>query len=124
MEQNINLTKTPVVSNQRRNVILLALCQALFMTATSAIVTASALVGYNIADDKALSTLPLAMQFIAVMIVTAPASYLMKIIGRRNGIIVGLIIGIVGSALATVAIYEANFKLFCIACLHCILALP
>lgn len=103
-------------ASRRRNVLLLALCQAFFMTSTSAIVTSAALIGYQLSADKALATLPLAMQFIAVMAVTAPASFLMKRIGRRDGFTVGLCIGLVGAGLAIVAIREADFTLFCVAC--------
>jgi len=103
-------------ASRRRNVLLLALCQAFFMTSTSAIVTSAALIGYQLSADKALATLPLAMQFIAVMAVTVPASFLMKRIGRRDGFTVGLCIGLVGAGLAIVAIREANFALFCVAC--------
>ncbi len=85
------------------------------MTATSAVVTTAALIGYSLADDKALSTLPLGMQFIAVMLVTVPASLLMKRVGRRNGFTVGLVLGLIGSGLAIIAIREADFVLFCIA---------
>ncbi len=85
------------------------------MTATSAVVTTAALIGYSLAEDKALSTLPLGMQFIAVMLVTAPASLLMKRIGRRDGFTVGLFFGLIGSGLAIIAIREADFILFCIA---------
>ena len=86
------------------------------MTSTSAIVTSAALIGYQLSADKALATLPLAMQFIAVMAVTVPASFLMKRIGRRDGFTIGLFIGLVGAGLAIVAIREADFILFCIAC--------
>ncbi len=103
-------------ASRRRNVLLLALCQAFFMTATSAIVTSAALIGYQLSADKALATLPLAMQFIAIMAVTAPASLLMKRIGRRDGFTVGLCIGLVGVGLAIVAIREADFVLFSVAC--------
>ena len=110
---------TVVVSRtaRRRNVLLLALCQAFFMTSTSAIVTSAALIGHSLSDDKALATLPLAMQFIAVMVVTAPASFLMKRIGRRDGFTVGLCIGLVGVALAVIAIRNSDFVLFCVASL-------
>ena len=101
--------------SRRRNVILLALCQAFFMTSTSAIVTSAALIGHSLADDKALATLPLAMQFVAVMAVTAPASFLMKRIGRRGGFTVGLCVGLIGAFLAIVAIRDTDFVLFCIA---------
>ena len=87
------------------------------MTSTSAIVTSAALIGHSLAEDKALATLPLAMQFIAVMVITAPASFLMKHIGRRDGFTVGLGIGLVGAVLAIVAIRNSDFLLFCFACL-------
>ena len=87
------------------------------MTSTSAIVTSAALIGHSLADDKALATLPLAMQFIAVMLVTAPASFLMKRIGRRDGFTVGVCIGLVGAVLAVVAIRNSDFLLFCLASL-------
>ena len=86
------------------------------MTSTSAIVTSAALIGYQLSADKARATLPLAMQFIAVMAVTVPASFLMKRIGRRDGFTIGLFIGLVGAGLAIVAIREADFILFCVAC--------
>jgi MFS family permease len=112
-------TATVVLSRalRRRNVLLLALCQAFFMTSTSAIVTSAALIGHSLSDDKALATLPLAMQFIAVMVATAPASFLMKRIGRRDGFSVGLCIGLVGVALAVIAIRNSDFVLFCVASL-------
>ena len=104
-------------ATRRRNVILLALCQAFFMTATSAIITSAALIGHNHAEDKSLATLPLAVQFIAVMAVTAPASFLMKHIGRRDGFTVGVCIGLAGAVLAIVAIRNSDFLLFCLASL-------
>ncbi len=107
----------PSPSSRRRNVLLLALCQAFFMTSTSAVVTSAALIGHSLAEDKALATLPLGMQFVAVMLVTAPASFLMKRIGRRGGFTVGLVIGLIGAGLAIIAIREADFVLFCIASL-------
>lgn len=114
-EQKEIAIDAPSRRSRRRNVLLLALCQAFFMTATSAVVTTAALIGYSLAEDKALSTLPLGMQFIAVMLVTVPASLLMKRIGRRGGFTVGLVIGLIGAGLAIIAIREADFVLFCIA---------
>ena len=77
----------------RRNVLLLAACQALMMSGTSLNMTVSALVGHQLAFDKSLSTLPLALQFLATMLATIPASMLMKRIGRREGFTVGAAIG-------------------------------
>jgi MFS family permease len=109
-----SIERTDRVGAMRRNVLLLAGCQALYMTSTSAIFSAAALVGYTLTDDKALSTLPVALQFVAVMATTMPASLLMRRIGRRDGFLIGCTIGIAGALLATKAIIDANFALYCV----------
>lgn len=96
----------------RRNVLLLAACQALLMSGTSLTMTVSALVGHQMADDKSLSTLPLALQFLATMAATIPASMLMRRIGRRAGFTVGACIGVVGALTAAWGIFSDNFWLF------------
>lgn len=96
----------------RRNVLLLAACQALMMTGTSLVMTVSALVGHALADDKSLSTLPLALQFLSTMLATIPASMLMKRIGRRAGFSVGVAIGMVGVGTATWGVIANDFWIF------------
>lgn len=97
-----------------RNVILLALCQALFMTATSGMISAAALVGFGLADDKALATLPTSLQFVAIMIATTPASLLMRRIGRRDGFTLGALIGLAGALIAVKGLFDASFPLVCL----------
>lgn len=92
-----------------RNVVLLACCQALAMSAMSMSMTVTALVGQSLASDPALSTLPLALQFTATMLTTMPASMLMRRAGRQVGFSVGVVIGVVGAALATLMIFERSF---------------
>lgn len=100
----------------RGNVLLLALCQALAVTGTSVLVATSALVGYALAPDKALATLPIAMQLLATTLVTMPASLAMRRFGRRAGFIGGAVVGSAGAATAAFAIIQANFVLFCLGC--------
>ncbi len=101
-------------SSNRRNVALLAACQALMMTGTSLVATVSALVGHQLAEDKALATVPLALQFVATMLSTIPASMLMKRIGRRAGFSVGAAIGMLGAATSAWGIYLGDFWLFAV----------
>ena len=102
----------------RRNVFLLASCQALFMTSTSAIISTAPIVGgILLVDDKSLATLPLALQFVAMALTTIPASLYMGRFGRKVGFITGASIGACGGALGAYAIMEGNFVLFCIASL-------
>ena len=87
-------------STVRRNVFILAICQALSMSGASLVMTVSALAGQMVAMDKSLATLPLAMQFTATMLSTIPASLLMGRIGRRAGFTIGQVIGLLGAGLA------------------------
>ena len=100
------------MNGMKRNVLLLAACQAMLMTGGSLLIATSALVGYRLAPDKALATLPLAMQMLASMLTSIPASLLMQRIGRRAGFLLGSTIGIAGAGLATYAIVTGNFVVF------------
>ncbi|MFO0995145.1 MAG: MFS transporter [Alphaproteobacteria bacterium] len=95
-----------------KNVSLLAVCQALAFSGSSLIATTSALVGNSLASDKGYATLPIALQFLATMLTTIPASHLMRRIGRRRGFILGALLGIAGAATNTVAIFASDFLLF------------
>lgn len=96
------------------NVLLLALCQSLAQTGTSILVTTASLVGYSLASDKALATVPVSMQVLGTMVATIPASLLMARIGRRGGFTVGTVLGAVGAATATLAIFRSSLLLFCL----------
>ena len=101
----------------KRNVFLLAFAQAMMMTGNSLIVAISSLVGFLLAEDKSLATIPLALQFLATMLSSIPASFIMQRIGRRNGFVLGLLLGGLGAATAVAAILGQDFWLFCVATL-------
>ncbi len=96
-----------------RNVLLLSAAQALMMSGNSLLVATSALVGIALAPDAALATLPLALQFLATMSASIPASLLMQRIGRRAGFVLGAAIGAAGALLAASAIVDGDFVRFC-----------
>lgn len=99
----------------KRNVWLLAGCQALMNTGNSLLIATSALVGFRLAPDKSLATLPLALQFFTSMLTTIPASFLMKAIGRRAGFMIGTLLGLTGAGLAAWSIVTGSFIYFCLA---------
>lgn len=66
-----------MMSSARFQVTVLALCQALAMTTNTILITTAALIGYALAVDKAMATVPLAVRQIATMAMTIPASLLM-----------------------------------------------
>jgi len=102
-----------ILTHQRRNVLVLALCQAMSMTSMTIMVTVSSLVGQELADDKALATWPLGLQQIGVMAATFPASLLMRRIGRRAGFSIGALIGITGAMIQLHAVFHLQFWIFC-----------
>lgn len=103
------------ISKNAKNVALLAVCQALFMSGQGLLITMVALIGYSLADEKVFATVPLAFQFVALALTTIPASLLMRHVGRRLGFMVGLGVGMTGSGLGVYAIFSADFWVFCAA---------
>ncbi|GAB4250701.1 MAG: MFS transporter [Thermoleophilia bacterium] len=96
----------------RRNVLLLALAQALLLTGNVLVVSTASLVGRRLAENPALATLPVATQLIGTMLTTIPASLLMARIGRRAGFALGAALGLTGALIAVMAIVGRNFPLF------------
>lgn len=96
------------------SVYLLALCQALMMSSTSLMITASSLVCLTLTDDKSLVTLPLSLQFLGLMLTSMPASILMGRLGRKQGFLIGTLFGLVGALLMVYAVFNHQFWLFAV----------
>lgn len=96
-----------------RNVWLLSVCQALLMTGNILLISVIGLVGKTLAPNPSLITLPVALQFLGLMSATIPASSIMGRLGRRVGFSLGNVIGISGAAIATFALSQQLFTLFC-----------
>ncbi len=105
------------MKRMKKNVWLLSFCQALMNSGNILLVATSSLVGYHLAENKALATLPLGLQFLGTMLMTIPASMFMKHVGRRAGFIVGTLLGMAGAALAAWGIMHGSFFLFCVGAL-------
>jgi MFS family permease len=101
------------MDNARRNVLLLACCQALLLTNAVTLITISALAGYSLAQNKAFATMPAATYVIGGFIAAFPASMWMKRVGRRNGFLTGGVFGLAGSALAAFGMSIGSFVLLC-----------
>jgi MFS family permease len=96
-----------------RSVAQLVIAQAILMSVSSLMVTSASIIGSHLTDNPALASLPLAVQFVAVMGTTIPASLLMRAIGRRSGFLLASLIGIAGACCAALGIYLDSFLLFC-----------
>ncbi|WP_210449368.1 MFS transporter [Vibrio crassostreae] len=98
-----------------RNVWLLSLCQALLMTGNILLISVIGLIGKQIAPSVSMITLPVALQFLGLMAATIPASLISGKLGRKRGFSIGNIVGITGASLATYALSQQHFYLFCFA---------
>jgi len=101
------------MDSMRRNVALLALCQALLMTGNVVLVATSGLVGFALAPAPEWATLALGLQFAGMTCATMPASLLMRRIGRRNGFLLGAGLGVLGAMLCTYGVWSKSYVWFC-----------
>lgn len=96
----------------KRSVGFLAACQALFQSATILGMTLSGLVGFGLAPTPSLATLPITMVVLGTALVTIPASFVMKRLGRRRGFLIGAACGISSALISSYAIFTGDFWLF------------
>ncbi len=98
----------------KRNVAILAICQALMMSGNSLLVTATALVGLQIAPQPQWATIPFALMFVGVIITTYPASMMMQEVGRKAGFTLGAVLGVGGGVVSAWSIMQQSFIGFCL----------
>jgi len=97
------------------SVTLLSLCQALLVSGNILLISVSPLLGERLAPNAWLSTLPVATQWLGLMLATIPASLIMARLGRRRGFVLGNLVGLAGTALAVLALAGGHFWLFALA---------
>jgi MFS family permease len=102
----------PTLTRDHRNVAVLSTCQMLFGTGRSLIVATSPLIGYAIAADKSLATLPHALVIVGTALLTLPAALLMRRFGRKNGFVIGGVIGALGGVVCMYGVLIADFWMF------------
>nr|WP_314073194.1 MFS transporter [uncultured Roseococcus sp.] len=98
----------------RRNLFLLACCQAIGQSSNTLMFSATALSVITFYPDRDLATLPITMQHLGVMLWVFPAAMLMQRRGRRFGFRIGSLFGMAGSAVAGTGLYLANLPLMCV----------
>lgn len=106
----------PATMEVRRNVLILALAQGLFMSVQGMGISATPLAAHGLLGaDKSLATLPIFLNHMGVMLTTVPASLLMARLGRRAGFSIGALLGVVFGILAAIGIWKASFEILCVA---------
>ena len=107
--------RSAVQPGVRKNVAILAVCQALFMCITTMAIATTPLAGYALLGvDKTFATLPLVLYHAGIMIATIPASLLMARIGRRAGFSIGTLISVASGIISTAAIFQQDFFWLCV----------
>lgn len=102
------------IATSRRNILLLAISQALYSSCVITVFTTAGLVGLMLAPDKSLATVPVTSFVAGAALSTIPVSMLMQRFGRRPVFMTGALMSILGAGLSVYAIFSGLFWLFCI----------
>jgi len=102
------------MNSTKRNVALLAACQALLFTNNSTLIAINGLAGLSLAPYIGLATLPVTCWVLGGAIGTMPASLHMKRVGRQRGLMSGTLWGVVGALICSAAIWLQSFWLLCL----------
>ena len=98
--------------NMPTNVWRMTAAQGLSMTVMNVNIINTGLAGAILAPQLWLATLPLSLQFVAVMLTTFPASLLMARFGRRPVFLSGIFISVLATLTQAAAIIIGQFSVF------------
>jgi MFS family permease len=95
------------------NIVILFFAQVLTGSGLTAVVLFGGIVSAELAPSVAWATAPVSIAVVGMAFSTVPASLLMRMTGRRVGLVVGASIGILASICCAYAITQRSFLLFC-----------
>ncbi len=102
----------PNEAAMKRQVWLLLFCQALMHTTIVGQAVMAALIGHSLAENKALATLPIAIQMTATMAASIPAGIIFARLGRRAGFTVGALAAFTGSLVFAYGVWSGDFLIY------------
>jgi hypothetical protein len=97
-----------------RNVLVLMIAQACYLSCSMTLVTFSGLAGEVLATNKAFATLPMSLTIVSTALSTGPMSMLMQWRSRRFGFRLGAVAGVIAAAVAAYGVYSGSFLPLCI----------
>ena len=107
----------PAIRSGDADVLRLAVAQALGGANSAIVFAIGAIVGNMLAPSKALATLPLSIFVVGMAACTLPAGVIARRHGRRAAFLTGTGCGVLAGLLATLAVVQGSFWLFCTATL-------
>jgi MFS family permease len=102
------------MNSTKRNVALLAACQAMLFTNNATLIAVNGLAGLALAPNMRLATLPVTCWILGGALATMPASLHMKRVGRKRGLTSGIFWGLAGALLCAAAMWQQSFWLLCL----------
>lgn len=105
---------TDFLKQARRITIVLFIAQSLYSTGNIASITVTSILGAKLGGSDYWTGVPTAVYLLGTAFAASAWGYIMDAFGRRNGIILGLLIGIFGNALILYAIPSASMPVFII----------
>jgi len=101
-------------SQARRNLGLLVAAQSLGAASPPIIVSLGGIVGQMLAENPALSTLPVSLYNLGMALSTIPAALLMRRLGRRAAYSLGALLGVLSGLVAAWGVLRGDFLTFCV----------
>ena len=98
-----------------RNVIVLAIAQAIGLCGGSIVILLGGIIGGQLAPSPSLATLPISVGVVSTALSSIPAALLMRRIGRRAGFMLSALVSGLGAVVATLAVSQGSFLLLCLA---------
>lgn len=94
--------------SMHRQVLILAIAQALFQTVSVLVMTVGGLAGSHLSSRPELATTPIASMFLGTAVAMVPASIWMTLVGRRAGFLVGSSLGVLAGLVAALGIWMGS----------------
>jgi MFS family permease len=95
----------------KRNLLLLALCQGLFLTNNISFIAINGLVGLSLAPVGWLATLPIMSYVIGSALLAGPVAHVHARLGRQKSFMIGALIAVVAAMICVLAVQTRNFAL-------------
>ncbi|KQU50736.1 MFS transporter [Bosea sp. Leaf344] len=103
----------------KRNSVVLACAQALGGSSPPIVISLGGIIGAQLVADKTFATVPVSLMQLGIACGVIPAAMLMRRLGRRNGYLIGALVGVAASSIAAMGAGGRMFWLFCIGTFMC-----